>query len=136
LGGSIDHWDLSGQPASVDDAVAVGPVALADQWYATMFPGAAFTVDAGSGLDGVFHQDAEALWLHGTASREPQPKTLVRYADPIPVLRFPIADGDAFTVTGAIAVGAVRGLPFVGRDRVDVEVAGTRRLDLPFVLVS
>jgi hypothetical protein len=133
-----DAWDLSEERAS-DTVIALGPVALVDQWYASMFPGAAFVVDAGAGLDGVFHQDAQGLFLHGTASQEPMPaagKTLVRYAAPIAVLRFPITNGDAFSETGEIGDGTVVGLPFIGTDQLEVEVAGSGHLDVPYVRFS
>ncbi len=133
----VDAWDLSEERAS-DEVVAFGPIALADQYYAAEFPGAAFVVDAGEGLDGVFHQDDQALWLHGTASQEPAPaggKTLVVYDPPIAVLRFPLADGLAFESTAAIDA-TIAGLPFVGSDEVAVEVAGQGRLDLPYVRFS
>ncbi|MBA2539118.1 MAG: hypothetical protein H0V17_05735 [Deltaproteobacteria bacterium] len=132
-----DAWDLSAELAT-DAVVALGPLALVDQWYAAEFPGAAFVTDAGGGLDGVFHQDAQALWLHGTASQEPAPaagKTLVRYAEPIAVLRFPLTDGLSFQSTGDIN-GTIAGLPFIGADEVAVEIAGSGRLDLPYVRFS
>jgi hypothetical protein len=130
-----DAWDLSEELAS-DQIIALGPIPLGTQWYATMFPGATFVTDAGGGLDGVFHQDDQGLWLHGTASREETPTTLVRYADPIAVLRFPLVDGLAFDQTGEIPDGVISGLPFVGADDVTVEVAGEGRLDLPYVRFS
>ena len=65
--------DLSQERAS-DTVVALGPVALGAQWYAAMFPAGQFAVDAGSGLDGIYHQDSVALWLDGTASQVTSPK--------------------------------------------------------------
>ena len=133
-----DRWDFSEERAS-DQVIALGPVALVDQWYATMFPGAQFSVDAGSDLDGVFHQDDQALWLHGTASREPMPaggKTLVKYAEPIAVLRFPIADGDVYGSAGQIADSTIAGLPFLGTDQLDVEVLGSGEVEVPYVRFS
>ena len=132
-----ETWDLSEERAS-DDVIALGPIALTGQWYATDFPGAAFVTDGGDGLDAVFHQDDQALWLHGTASHDPAPpggKTLVRYAEPIAVLRFPLADGLTFESLGTIN-GTNNGLPFVGADEVAVEVAGSGRLDLPYIRFS
>lgn len=132
---STDTWDLSEERAT-DEVVAIGPVALAGQWYAAEFPGATFVTDAGDGLDGVFHQDDQGLFLHGSASKEPgATQTLVVYAQPIAVLRFPLADGLTFASTGAID-GTISGLPFVGADEVAVEVVGEGRLDVPYVRFS
>jgi hypothetical protein len=63
-------------------------------------------------------------------------KTLVRYPDPIAVLRFPLADGDAFSTTAQIPDGTIDGLPFIGTDKVDVDVTGSGRLDVPYVRFS
>ena len=133
---STDAWNLSEERAS-DEVISLGPIALSDQWYAGNFPGATFVTDAGGGLDGVFHQDDQGLFLHGTASQDPDPvgRTLVVYAQPIAVLRFPLADGLAFEGTGAID-GTISGLPFVGQDEVAVEVVGEGLLDLPYVRFS
>jgi len=130
-----DAWDLSEERAA-DEVIAIGPVALTAQWYAAEFPGAAFVADGGDGLDGVFHQDEQALWLHGSASKEPGAnQTLIRYAVPVAVLRFPLTDGLTFAANGAID-GTISGLPFVGADEVAVEVSGRGRLDLPYVQFS
>ena len=75
-------YDLSVEAAD-DAVVALGPIQLAAQWYADQFPTGQFTVDAGSGLDGIYHQDDRALWLDGTASQAAAPaagKTLIRYS--------------------------------------------------------
>lgn len=131
-------WDLSDEHAD-DVVIALGPTKIKDQWYAASFASAQFSVDAGSGLDGLYHQDAQGLWLDGTASQQEAPaggKTLIRYAQPVPVLRFPIEGGDAFEATGAIGDGIVNGLPFIGIDKVEVEVTGDGRLDVPYVRFS
>lgn len=131
-------WDLSAEYPD-DVVIELGPTKIKDQWYAGSFASAQFIVDAGGGLDGIYHQDAQGLWLDGTASRDEAPaggKTLVRYAQPLPVLRFPIEGGDAFEATGAITDGIVNGLPFVGTDKVAVDVTGDGRLDVPYVRFS
>jgi hypothetical protein len=131
-------WDLSTEYPD-DVVIELGPIALKAQWYAASFPTGAFVLDGGGGLDGIYHQDDQALWLDGTASREPMPpggKTLVRYADPIAVLRFPVRDGDTYSTTASIADGTIAGLPFIGTDRVDVDVLGDGRLDVPYVRFS
>jgi len=131
-------WDLSEERPD-DTVVAVGPIALRTQWYAADFPAGQFVVDAGGGLDGIYHQDAQALWLDGTASHEEAPaagQTLVRYAPPVAVLRFPVVDGDAYGTTAPLADAVIAGLPFVGNDQIDVEIAGQGRLDVPYVQFS
>ena len=138
LAGANGLYDLSTERPD-DMIVHVGPVALDAQWYAADFPSGQFVVDAGGGLDGIYHQDAQALWLDGTASHDEMPaagKTLVRYTDPIAVLRFPLHDGQAWSETGQIAAGTVAGLPFIGTDQVDVDVTAGQRLDVPYVEFS
>jgi hypothetical protein len=131
------HWDLSEE--TNDTVIELGPTELKNQWYAASFPAGQFVVDGGGGLDGVYHQDDSALWLDGTASHEMAPaagKTLVRYAQPIAVLRFPIADGDRYGTLAQIPDGIVAGLPFIGTDQVDVDVTGDGSLDVPYVRFS
>jgi len=137
LGATNRVWDLSTENRD-DLVIELGPTALKDQWYASTFPAGQFIVDGGSGLDGVYHQDDQALWLDGTASRDPAPtnRTLIRYTQPIAVLRFPIADGDAFTTVAQIPDGVVSGLPFIGTDEVAVTVIGDGRVDVPYVRFS
>jgi hypothetical protein len=136
LAGKSGIWNFSEERAD-DTVIKLGPVALGAQWYAPQFPAGQFVVDGGSGLDGIYHQDDRALWLDGTASKDPAPatKTLVRYAAPIAVLEFPIADGQAFTSVGAID-GTISGLPFIGTDTIEIDVTGTGRLDVPYVQFS
>ncbi len=134
--------DLSGERAwKLDDEraddliVAIGPVALGPQWYANQFPAGRFVVDAGGGLDGIYHQDDQALWLDGTASQEAD-LTLVRYADPVALLRFPLLDGDVATTIAQIPAGVVGGLPFIGTDEVTLDVTAGDRLAVPYVVFS
>jgi hypothetical protein len=136
--GGEQLWDLSQENAD-DVVVELGPIALGAQWYAASFPSGQFVVDAGSGLDGVYHQDDQALWLDGTASHEAAPaagKTLVRYATPVAVLRFPLKDGDAYSTTAPLTDAVIAGLPFIGSDQIDVDVSGHGRVDVPYVNFS
>jgi len=129
------RWDLSEERPD-DTVVALGPVALRDQWYAGICASGQFVVDAGNGLDGVYHQDAQALWLDGTASREEAPaggKTLIVYPEPLAVLRFPITVGDMFAQTVALTDVTINGLPFNGTDELDVHVADSGHLEVPYV---
>jgi hypothetical protein len=132
------HWDLSEEKAD-DVIVELGPTRLGPQWYASSFPAGQFVVDGGGGLEGIYHQNDQALWLDGTASHDMNPpagKTLVRYADPIPVLRFPVTDGDMYATLAQIPDGIVAGLPFIGTDQVSVDVTGDGALDVPYVRFS
>jgi hypothetical protein len=130
-----DVVDLS-QERSSDQVIALGPTALGTQWYAASFPSGQFVVDAGAGLDGIYHQDDRALWLDGTASQvDGANKTLIVYPTPLPVLRFPVTDGESYTSTVAITA-TIDGLPFNGSDTLDVDVTAADRLDVPYVQFS
>jgi hypothetical protein len=127
-------WDLSEERAG-DDVIALGPVALRDQWFASMFPTGQFVVDAGSGQGGIYHQDDRALWLDGIASHDEAPaagKTLIIYPTPLATLRFPVQVGDAFTTTVPI-MATINGLPLNGTDELSVEVADAAELEVPYV---
>jgi hypothetical protein len=126
------RWDLSEERD--EDVVAIGPVRLRDQWYAASVPTGQFVIDAGSGLDGIYHQDEQALWLDGTASQSETPKTLIVYPQPLAVLRFPVTVGDMFTQTVALTNVTINGLPFNGTDELTVEVVEAGELALPYLL--
>lgn len=128
-------WNFSEERAD-DDVVAVGPAPLRDQWYAASFPAGQFVVDAGQGLDGIYHQDTQALWLDGTASQQESTKTLIVYSPPLPVLRFPVKAGDIYTTTADLAGATISGLPFQGTDALTVDVADEGKLRVPYVEFS
>lgn len=128
-------WDLAEERPD-DEVVALGPVQLGAQWYAAAFPAGQFATDAGGGLDGIYHQDDRALWLDGLASQtDGAAKTLVRYAQPVALLRFPLADGAAYSATADIPDGVIAGLPFIGTDTLEVD-ATSGVLDVPYVRFS
>jgi hypothetical protein len=128
-------WDLADEDPD-DVIVEVAAAALAGHWYADEFASGAFVIDAGNDLEGVYHLDDLGLWLHGLASRDPDPpagRTLLVYTAPVPVLRLPLRDGDAWTTVGTITDGELDGLPYVGEDTYDVAADGAGFLDLPYV---
>jgi hypothetical protein len=137
---SNNVWNLAQQYPNEQDSVAtIGPVELDAQWYAGNYPSGEFVVDAGNGLDGIYHQDDIALWLDGTASQVQNPaagETLIVYPEPIAVLRFPITVGQTFTSVGQLASATIDGLPFVGMDQVAVDVDASGELQLPYVNFS
>jgi hypothetical protein len=125
-------WNFSDERPD-DSIVKIGPTQLQSQWYAASFPAGQFVVDAGGGLDGIYHQDAQGLWLDGTASQQPGNKTLIVYPQPIAVLRYPLRAGDMWTTTATLASVTVNGLPFNGTDEVTVEAIEAGELALPYV---
>ena len=143
LAGRVDaagrrSWDFTAPPA--DPVAALTARRLTDQWYAASFPTAGFAapLDLGGALDGIYSHDERALWLHGYASSAPSPpegRTLVVYAQPVALLRFPLEVGARWSATGEVpaSAGTVRGLPWVGRDSYAIEVDGAGRLLLPEV---
>lgn len=132
LAPSNGGWDLADEDPD-DEIVEVAAAALAGHWYAADFASGSFVVDAGGGLDGVYHLDDLGLWLHGLASRDEATETLLVYDAPVPVLRLPLRDGDAWTAIGTVTEGRLDGLPYVGADTYDIAVAGAGFLDLPYV---
>ena len=128
-------YEMAQENAS-DQVIALGPVALGAQWYAASFPTGQFVVAAGSGLDGIYHQDSQALWLDGTASQAMGAnQTLIVYPTPLPVLRFPITVGQMYSATVNYSA-TIDGLPFNGSDELDVDVPDSGRLDVPYVQFS
>lgn len=124
-------WDFAG--ALDDPQVQAVAAPLAAQWYAADFPAGEF-VSSDGGVDSVYGQDDLALWLYGLASTAMDPadgRTLLVYDQPVPVLRFPLAPGLAWTATGSTPAGTLRGLPYVGADRYDVSVDAVGQAALP-----
>jgi hypothetical protein len=132
---STGVYDMSTQSPN-DVVVAIGPTGLGSQWYAPSYPNGQFVVDAGSGLDGIYHQDQTALWLDGTASQQENPstgKTLVQYAAPLATLRFPLQDAETYSSVEQLVNTTVDGLPLQGSDELDVDVTLGQQLAVPYV---
>lgn len=133
--GATRRWDWSAERRE-DQAVDVVAAALDDQWYAPMFPGGQFVAAGTGGLDGVYARDAAAVYLLGVASPTADPpggRTLLVYDRPLAVLRFPLAEGDAWTETATISGGTLAGLPYNGTDTYAFAADGQGELQLPYV---
>lgn len=129
------RWDWSAERRE-DVPTDVIATALDDQWYAPMFPGGQFVAAGTGGLDGVYARDTNAVYLLGLASPEMNPpggRTLLVYDRPVGVLRYPLAEGDAWTETVGIAGGTLAGLPYNGTDRYDFAADASGELRLPYV---
>lgn len=138
--GDATTWDYSIDLAS-DQEIVVVPMSLADRWYAASFPGATVVLpfDAGGRIEGAYHHDGEALWLHGLASRDENPsegQTLLVYDAPVPALRFPVEPGLSYTATGTVQNAMLRGLPYAGTDTYDVNVDATGVVELPQLTIT
>jgi hypothetical protein len=140
LGGSVDgagkrFWDWSA-PASDDQSTEIAAHELVGAWFAGSFPTGQFTlqVDLAGRTQGIYRRDDAAISLLGLASTDEDPsegKTLLVYDTPIPVTRFPVVDGDAWTATSTVVNGTIQGLPYAGRDTYEVHVDGAGKLLLP-----
>ncbi len=131
LAGDPTGWRLADERPD-DVVIGLGPVELSAQWYAEQFPNGRFVVDAGGGLDAIYHQDDAALWLDGTASQAAS-QTLIRYADPVALLRFPLVDGEVSTTTAQMPAATINGLPFIGTDEFTTDVTGRGHLQIPYL---
>lgn len=128
-------WDFAVDYA--DDQVArLEAQPLTGKWYAGSFPGAQFTtaLDPAGRTWAAYSQDAQALFLHGFASATEAPaegRTLVVYAQPVALYRFPLEVGKTWVVQGQVSNATLRGLPYAGRDTYTMTVAASGRLELP-----
>jgi len=133
-------WEWSTDYAD-DQVVRVVPSTVTDKWYAASFPTGQIVTpfDAAGRTESIARQDAEALWLLGVASTDPDPpegRTLLVYAEPVAVLRFPVAPGQTFVSTGNITNGFVRGLQYAGKDVYEIAVDAMGEIRLPQITFS
>jgi hypothetical protein len=86
-------------------------------------------------LEAVYSHDDVAMRLHGVASVEENPaigQTLMVYQEPIEFFPFDLFVGKAWTQTGVVENGTLRGLaPWSQDDTYEVEVDAAGELRLP-----
>ncbi len=119
-----------------DDRIAkisAGP--LVGRWFAATFPNGQYVapIDAASTLLGIYSDDGSNLLLHGIASaleNPPEGKTLLPYAVPVAVYKYPLEVGKSWVSAGQIVNGLIRNLPYAGRDTYQVSVDAAGRLEL------
>lgn len=148
-GGDGLVWDLSTVDPDRDELLRVGPSTLSGLWYESLFPDDAFDalLDAPSAMHGIYRLDEDAgeLLLLGIAEEEEEGDHLV-YDPPVPLMRLPLTDGDAWEADDADVEGSVDGevypqdlgaegvVSLVHTYAMEVDGAGTVRLpfgDLP-----
>ncbi|MGE0872213.1 MAG: hypothetical protein AB7P03_26880 [Kofleriaceae bacterium] len=107
---------------------------IASRWYGGDFPAAEFAFSSTDGaFDSVYSQDESGLWLHGIASTLESPpigQTLIVYAAPVLIYKFPLVRGDAWTAIGEVPAGTFNGFAFSGRDVYEVADDATGYLEL------
>jgi hypothetical protein len=129
-------WDWSTDDAS-HLVAKIRAEPLATQWYANSFVGAHFALpsDLSGSLVGIYSHDEQALRLHGVASvleNPPEGKTLLVYEQPINFFPFPLTLGKAWSQTGVVTNGTLRGLtPWSQEDLYEVSVDASGELRLP-----
>jgi hypothetical protein len=124
-------WNFS-EPQS--ERVTLTYMDAAGQWFAPDFPGADYALPAspGSSLLGIYRITDDRIALLGSASLE-EGLTLLVYDAEVPILRFPLAEGDAWVMTARIEDGILEGNPFTSEDTYDVEAAALGTVDLGFL---
>ncbi len=128
-------WDWSLSYAD-DQLARIAAQPLAGKWYASSFPNGQYVVafDAADTVEAVYSQDSQATLLHGLASTDPSPpagQTLLVYGQPIALYQFPMSPGSAWTASGTVTNGMLRGLPYAGTDTYDTKDDATGTLVLP-----
>jgi len=127
-------WDFSTSNAD-DISVTIEASPLSGKWYEASFPAGHWTapVDVADTVEGVYSADAQAIYLLGIASHEQAPaegETLIVYGSPVALYRFPLAPGSAWTSTGTVMGGMLRGLPYAGTDTYAVADDAVGEVDL------
>jgi hypothetical protein len=113
-------WDWSTSYAD-DGAVQIAASPLTGKWYAASYPGGQFVVqyDASDTLEAIYSHDDTEMLLYGLASHDPAPaegKTLIVYAQPVALYKFPFGPGASWTSVGNVMNATLRGLPYAGTD--------------------
>lgn len=127
-------WDFGADYAS-DQVATITATSINGKWYAASFPGATFVApfDAGDTVEAIYAYSSAAITLLGLASHDPtgpNGETLLVYAPPIELYRFPLAVGLSYTSSGTITNGMLHGLPYAGTDTYDINVDGSGQLTL------
>lgn len=137
VGGQRDgktFWTFN-QDYSDDRVARIGASPLAGKWYADRFSNLtdAFVtpLDLNGVNEGIYTNDGNTFSLHGIASAQDGPNhTILPYATPITLYRFPLKPGLTYTTSGDVKNGEFNGLPYAGRDTYEVTVVGAGELTL------
>ncbi len=135
-------WDWS-TSYSDDGAVQIAASPVMGKWYAASFPQGQFVVqyDASHTLEAIYSHDDQAMYLYGLASTEQTPsdgegETLIVYAAPVALYKFPFGPGSTWTSTGNVTNATLRGLPYAGTDTYVTTDDATGTMILPDLTFS
>jgi hypothetical protein len=108
---AVRTWHFE-EPVADERVVEEAVGHVRPEWVARAFPSATYLASLSEqyATSGVFRLDDDALLLLGVVSDSGQ-STLVTYDPPVPVLRFPVSEGDTWTVTTS-GSGRMSWVPF------------------------
>lgn len=127
------RWDLTPSLAG-DHSVLVELRPLTGLWFASEFPNATYAAQLrdDSNLLGVFEATDDALLLLGVASpQDDYSRTLLKYADPIRVLSFPLRLGAAWTSESVVS-GQASGVYSYYYEKYENQVDASGELATPY----
>jgi len=125
-------WDFTAATSS-DHKVFDQLISPQSQWWSSSFPTAthAQILDDGQALFGVYRATSSALELLGVVSSQGGvTSTLLTYATPIPMLKFPISVGQSYTAESDVS-GLASGVGFFAHEKYvfSVEKRGTTKVE-------
>ncbi len=132
----IRVWDFREAQATTHDTIKT--VSPTGKWFVSKFPQANLLVPVPfKGINNqvfqILRYTNDQLFLEGIASDKEKPeqdKVFLPYNTPIPLLKFPLRDGDEWVVS-AKTQGNVGTLPVASTDTYQIRVAGRGTVKLP-----
>jgi hypothetical protein len=126
-------WDFSA-PVAGERRLYSQLLSPSGTWWAADFPSATYAerLDDANALFGVYRVGADALELLGVVSEtDGLTRTKLTYATPIPVMKFPLREGDRWTAESGVS-GLANGFAFVATERYTftVDKRGTTKVPL------
>ncbi|MFH2009407.1 MAG: hypothetical protein ABI333_22640 [bacterium] len=130
-GGGERSWDFS---ATGGQVLTVSLEAAWTYWFAGEFTDPHYVSRLAPGNDtlGVYRATDDAIWLLGFASPQPD-VTLAVYDDPVPLIRFPVSEGQSWAVAAQITDAVYDNQPFASTDTYNISVDQRGTLDLPYL---
>lgn len=138
LGGGRRRWDFS---SAAGDRVTLALQEVSGQWYAGTFPEAQYAarLDPRAAPLGVYRATDAVVELLGVAAptEDAARLTRVRYQTPVAILRFPLRQGDTWTVdTRTTPDSLFDGIPVASADHYAVTVDGRGEVRTPAIVFT